>query len=151
MAKSKYEQKVLSKLNYIIRWAESGTTNDEIAKLLGISRSTLQDYRRKYPEFRAALDGAKEAADAVVENSAFALANGFVKTIKKPVKRRIADIDVIEYVDEEIFVPPNPTAQIFWLKNRKPDKWNDKITVEHGGSVDVNIEAIVKDLTGDEY
>lgn len=151
MAKSKYEQKVLPKLNYIIRWAETGATNDEIAKLLGISRSTLQDYRRKYPELRAALAGAKEAADAVVENSAFALANGFIKTIKKPVKRRVADEDIIEYVDEEIFVPPNPTAQIFWLKNRKPDKWNDKITVEHGGSVDVNIEAIVKDLAGDEY
>lgn len=151
MAKSKYEQKVLPYMNRVVRWAESGATNDEIASLLGISRSTLQDYRNKHHEFKAALDGAKEAADAVVENSAFALANGFTKSVKKPIKKRIGDEDVIEYVDEEIFIPPNPTAQIFWLKNRQPDKWNDKVTVEHSGGVDVNIEAVVSKITGEEY
>lgn len=33
----------------------------------------------------------------------------------------------IEYVDEEIYIPPDVTAQIFWLKNRKPKQWRDKI------------------------
>ena len=32
----------------------------------------------------------------------------------------------VEYVDEEIYVAPNPTIQIFWSKNRMPDKWRDK-------------------------
>ncbi|BBI32355.1 transposase [Cohnella abietis] len=35
-------------------------------------------------------------------------------------------------------VSPDTTAQIFWLKNRRPDKWRDKQEVNHSGSVDVN-------------
>lgn len=35
-------------------------------------------------------------------------------------------------------VSPDTTAQIFWLKNRKPEQWRDKQVVEHGGEVSVN-------------
>lgn len=45
-------------------------------------------------------------------------------------------------------VTPDTTAQIFWLKNRRPDKWRDKQEIGHSGSVDVNNP--YKDLTTDE-
>ncbi|MGE7024557.1 transposase [Solibacillus cecembensis] len=32
-------------------------------------------------------------------------------------------------------VVPDVTAQIFWLKNRKPNDWRDKQQVEHSGEV----------------
>lgn len=32
-------------------------------------------------------------------------------------------------------VQPDTTAQIFWLKNRQPDKWRDKQDVEHSGQI----------------
>lgn len=35
-------------------------------------------------------------------------------------------------------VVPDTTAQIFWLKNRKPDKWRDKQDIEHIGNMNVN-------------
>ncbi|WP_251572506.1 hypothetical protein [Paenibacillus sp. MER TA 81-3] len=35
-------------------------------------------------------------------------------------------------------VQPDVTAQIFWLKNRRPDKWRDKQDIQHSGSMDVN-------------
>ena len=35
-------------------------------------------------------------------------------------------------------VAPDTTAQIFWLKNRKPETWRDKQQIEHSGGVDVN-------------
>lgn len=34
-------------------------------------------------------------------------------------------------------VIPDTTAQIFWLKNRKPDDWRDKQVVQHDGEVKV--------------
>ena len=55
-------------------------------------------------------------------------------TVKKPVKVKTVKVDGkkrleeerIEYAEEEVVVPANTTAQIFYLKNRKPDKWKDK-------------------------
>lgn len=35
-------------------------------------------------------------------------------------------------------VAPDTTAQIFWLKNRKPDTWRDKQNVELSGEVKTN-------------
>lgn len=40
-------------------------------------------------------------------------------------KKRLEE-ERIEYAEEQVVVPANVTAQIFWLKNRKPDKWKDK-------------------------
>ena len=48
-----------------------------------------------------------------------------VKTVKKEEKKRLEE-ERIEYAEEEVVVPANVTAQIFYLKNRKPDKWKDK-------------------------
>lgn len=59
-------------------------------------------------------------------------------TIKKPVKLKKVMVDGkkrleeerVEYVEEEVVVPGNVTAQIFYLKNRKPGKWQDKPSVQ---------------------
>lgn len=47
------------------------------------------------------------------------------KTVKVDGKKRLEE-ERIEYAEEEVVVPANTTAQIFYLKNRKPDKWKDK-------------------------
>lgn len=55
-------------------------------------------------------------------------------TVKKPIKLKKVMVDGkkrleeerIEYAEEQVVVPANVTAQIFYLKNRKPDKWKDK-------------------------
>lgn len=54
--------------------------------------------------------------------------------VKKPIKLKKVMVDGkkrleeerIEYAEEQVVVPANVTAQIFYLKNRKPDKWKDK-------------------------
>lgn len=40
-------------------------------------------------------------------------------------------------------VAPDVTAQIFWLKNRKPGQWRDKQEIEHSGGLENKL-----DLTG---
>lgn len=42
-------------------------------------------------------------------------------------RKEFEDIKIIE---EQQYIPPNTTAQIFWLKNRQPKKWRDKVDVE---------------------
>ena len=35
------------------------------------------------------------------------------------------------------YYPPDSTAMIFWLKNRKRKEWRDRQEIEHSGSVDL--------------
>ena len=57
------------------------------------------------------------------------------------------DGDVVD-IEEEVHIPPDTTAQIFWLKNRKKAQWRDKVEVEKMGTIQ-KIE-IINDLTKDD-
>ena len=48
-----------------------------------------------------------------------------VKTVKQDGKKKIEE-EKVAYAEEQVVVPANVTAQIFWLKNRRADKWKDK-------------------------
>lgn len=64
-----------------------------------------------------------------MENELFQSCQTRTVTVKKPVKvdgKKRLEEERIEYAEEEVVVPANTTAQIFYLKNRKPDKWKDK-------------------------
>lgn len=69
-----------------------------------------------------------------MENELFESCKTRTVTVKKPIKLKKVMVDGkkrleeerIEYAEEQVVVPANVTAQIFWLKNRKPDKWKDK-------------------------
>lgn len=96
--KSKYADFVSRKgLVLVEGWARDGLTDDQIAHNIGISRATYYDWKNKYPDFSDALKRSKEVADYEVESALFK-------------KAKMGDV----------------TAQIFWLKNRRPDKWRDK-------------------------
>ena len=97
MAKSKWEQ-VKDKLILVEGWARDGLTDEQIAENLAISKDTFYQYKKKYPDFSDSLKRGKEVVDYEVENALLKNA-----------------------------LDGNITAQIFWLKNRRPDKWKDKI------------------------
>jgi hypothetical protein len=77
-----------------------------------------------------------------VERSLFARANGY--------EHDEVDIRVIqnEIVQTPIrkFYPPDTTAAIFWLKNRNPAQWREKVEMEHKGSFSVKLESEDADL-----
>jgi transcriptional regulator with XRE-family HTH domain len=136
MAKGKYEYWLTSEgLLKLEGWARDGLTEEQIAKNMGISRSTLNEWKKKYPDILNTLKKGKEVADRSVENALYESAIGKKYKVKKPIKvkevqykdgKRVKEVEHIEYAEEEIVIPPNTTAQIFWLKNRKPDVWRDK-------------------------
>ena len=118
-------------------WARDGLTDKDIAKNMRVSYSTLKEWKKRHAAIAEALSQGKDAADRVVENALYLSATGFTKTVRKPVKvkqidydpetgKKIAEREKYIAVEEEIFVSPQVAAQIFWLKNRKPEQWRDK-------------------------
>lgn len=116
-------------------WARDGELNKDIAKRIGITHQTLCEWQSKYPEIQAALKRGKEVVDIEVENQLLQSAKGFYVTVREPMKlRRVKqkqgegriEEEYVEYVDRQIYIPPNSTSQIFWLKNRKPAQWREK-------------------------
>ncbi len=138
MAKSKYETNVKPKLFLIEMWARDGLTDEQIANNLGISEASFYNYRNEHIEFLDSLKKGKEVSDYEVENALFKKALGYTVTVKKAFKVKEVIVkdgtrkerERIEYADDEIHIPADTGAQIFWLKNRRPDKWRDKQEVE---------------------
>lgn len=75
--------------------------DEQIAHNMGINKATLYDWKNKYPDISNALKKGKEVVDIQVENALLKNA-----------------------------LSGNITAQIFWLKNRRPNKWREKREVE---------------------
>ena len=130
MSKSSYETHVEPFLNSITEWARSGLTVRQIASNLGINPSTLYRYLKDNSELETALYLGKNVADAEVENSLFKSAVGFQYQTQELTK----DGRTMEIEKYQI---PNTTAQIFWLKNRRPEAWRDKQEVSHGPTEDL--------------
>ena len=103
---------------------------------MGVSYSTLCEWKdHRFPEILEALKKGKAPVDIEVENALLKRATGYTVTIKKPIKvktkRQLKDKGTIEeehieFVEEETYIAPDTTAQIYWLKNRRRDKWSDK-------------------------
>jgi hypothetical protein len=161
MAKSKWDN-VKEKLILVEGWARDGLTELQIAKNLGISKATFEKYKKEHSDFLYSLKRGKEIVDFEVENALLKRALGYKYTeitkelvLKKDAKGKalqdihgfpIHEMVVTKTVQKE--VAPDTTAQIFWLKNRKPKQWRDKQDVEHSGNVTLNNP--YKDLSTEE-
>ena len=97
---------------------------------------TYAEWKKKYPDISDTLKKGKEIVDTEVENSLLKRAKGYTAKIKKTFKvkkveydpsgKKIKEEEVLEVGEDEIHVPADVTAMIFWLKNRLPEKWKDK-------------------------
>lgn len=136
MAKGKYAEWITEDgLLLLEGWARDGLTDEQIAQNMGIACSTFYAWKDRFKEISESLKKGKAPVDLQVENALLKKALGFTITLKKPIKLRTKkqlkdkgtiEEERIEYADEEVYIPPETAAQIFWLKNRRPDKWRDK-------------------------
>lgn len=143
MAKSKYETEVKPRLIEIEAWKRDGLTDEQIFKNLGISKDTFYKYKDKYTDFSDALKKGKEVADIEVENALFKRAIGYkYKEVIKEVKE--IDGKKSTYVKEVVKeMPGDVGAQIFWLKNRKSNKWKDKQDIDiQDNNVSITINGV---------
>lgn len=82
-------------------WARDGLTDEQISRNMGINKATIYDWKKRFADISNALKKGKEVVDYEVENALLEKAKG-------------GDV----------------TAMIFWLKNRRPEKWRDKPVVD---------------------
>jgi hypothetical protein len=108
---------------------ELGATDADIAAFFKVSTVTVWRWQNEHAEFCNALKVGKAQADDRVERSLYHRANGYTFDAVKifQFQGRIIEAPYKEHV------PPDTTAMIFWLKNRRPDLWRDKHDVEHTG------------------
>lgn len=144
---SKYLTNVEPKLTLVEAWARDGLIDEDIAKRLNISLSSFYEYKKEYVEFSDALKKGKEYIDVLVENALLKRALGYEydEVTYESEKKVNDDTGVVEYVRVETKrvtkeVQPDTTAQIFWLKNRRPKQWRDKQEIEHSGDLKIKLE-----------
>lgn len=138
MAKGKYQEWLEPEgLLKIEGWARDGLTEEQIAENMGICRDTLYEWKKQFSDISDTLKKGKEIIDRQVENALLKRALGYeyeeisekyelgILTERKVIKKQVV---------------PDTTAQIFWLKNRKPSDWRDKPEgeTEQGGITIVN-------------
>lgn len=130
MAKGKYEKWLTDDgLKKLEAWARDGLIDEQIAHNMGINVSTLYDYKNKFEKISEALKKGKEVVDIEVENALFKRAVGYSykETYKELRKNKDTGQDELIVVKEvEKNMPPDVTAQIYWLNNRKPANWKNR-------------------------
>jgi transposase-like protein len=103
--------------------ARDGLTEKEIAERLEINPSTLTRWKQRHPDFCTSLKGSRAVVDGKVETSLFKRALGYEITETEEVKDGRGKVTRKKTTVKQIL--PDVTAQIFWLKNRQPEKWRD--------------------------
>lgn len=143
VAKGKYQEWLTPEgLLKLEAWARNGLTDEQIASNCGITAATLYVWKKDHAEISEALKRGKEVVDVEVENALLKRALGYTFT---ETTSELVDgvMTVTKKVEKE--VSPDTTAQIFWLKNRKPADWRDKRETELSGSVDGVIKVELTD------
>jgi len=109
-----------------------GATDADLAEAFEVSVVTIDNWKIKYPEFLGSLKASKEEADNRVERSLYARATGYSYDAVKIFHTKDGKITKVPYTEH---VPPDVTAQIYWLKNRRPDRWRDVQNIDHAVGV----------------
>src|SRR5262245_5399421 len=101
-----------------------GATDEQIADALGMSETTVNAWKHDHVEFAAALKRGKAVADAEVAEKLYRRAMGYShQAVKIVADAKTGAEHIVPYTEH---YPPDATACIFWLKNRRPDSWRDK-------------------------
>lgn len=114
-------------LKVVEKCVRKGFTDEEISEILSITVRTFHNWKKQYEKFFHSLKDWKKYADEKVERSLYKRATGYK-----------CDDTHVSFGKEGVILtplikhyPPDPTSMIFWLKNRQPAKWRDRIEVSN--------------------
>lgn len=143
---------------------KKGYTDKNLAAHFKVSESTIDDWKKRYPGFLESLKKGKDEFDTrIVEQALLKRAVGYSydETTQEPVivdkgevdEKDIGEGETVEVAVESSLVvtkvvtkeiAPDVVADIFWLKNRQPQRWSDKKEIDH------RVEGITEPLTFEE-
>ena len=139
IAKGKYQEWLTPDgLTTLEGLARDGLTDELICQKIGIGTRTFYEWMERFPQIAQAIKRGKAPVDIQVENALLKRALGYeydeivqeVEQIPYGKPDENGERKIIERVKtktKRITVLPDVTAQIFWLKNRRPERWRDKV------------------------
>jgi hypothetical protein len=131
-----------------VKLCHLGATDVEMADFFGVETRTFYRWKNEFTEFCQALKTGKEAADERVERSLYHRATGYTFDAVKIFMPAGADAPV--YAPYREHVPPDTTAMIFWLKNRRSEAWRDKSeqVIRHEHVFELSDDELARIATG---
>ncbi len=130
MGSSKYQEWLSEEgLLKLEAFAKQGLTDSEIAKRMGVTVSTLNNYKKQYSKIDEALKNGGEYVDTKIENALIKRAIGYEYTeqvMERVLNKETGEYEFVLTKEMKKEVKPDISAQVFWLKNRRPDIWKDK-------------------------
>jgi hypothetical protein len=121
-----------------------GATDAELAEMFEVAEDTIYEWKKVHPVFSESIKKGKAQADANVADRLYQRAMGYEHD---EIDLRVVDKEIVQTPIRKIYAP-DPTAAIFWLKNRQRAKWRDRVDQEvtgaDGGPVQIEkIERVV--------
>ena len=127
---TKYKDEYCSQAEKLCR---KGFIDTEIADFFGVNIDTIYEWKKRHKEFSDALKSGKRHCDAKVEDALYNRALGYeYEEHKEEVSEQGKRITITKKQQA-----PDTTAQIFWLKNRQPERWRDKQEISQKTQVEV--------------
>lgn len=119
-----------------------GATDKDLADFFDVEESTINNWKIAQPEFLESIKKGKTMADANVADRLYQRAIGYEhpETITASYQGMITDIKEVTK-----HYAPDPTAAIFWLKNRQRDKWRDRQDIDTNLKAEVEVKTMSKE------
>lgn len=122
-----------TKNEWVEKMCRLGCTDGELAEFLEVNEDTIHEWKKCHPQFSESIKKGKDYADANVADRLYQRAMGFehaseeLKVVTTAGKHAGSKVERVKI--QKIY-PPDTTAAIFWLKNRRPKEWRDKHEVD---------------------
>ncbi len=138
----KYSEELTEK---ICKHLKKGNTITTTCGAVGIAKSTFYEWVEKKSDFSDAIKKAMAIPDQKVENALYKSAIMGHRYKEKEYKGVAVGEKVKMILVKTVrkFIPPNVTAQIFYLKNRQPDEWKDRHNFDLNGNLNIKVVTAV--------
>ena len=118
-----------------------GATDKQLGDNFDVDESTINNWKIAHPEFLESIKRGKTIADAEIAESLYHRAKGYEHPEDKIFNNNGEEM-IVETIKH---YPPDTGAVAFWLKNRQPELWRDKQTIEQIGDTKITVEVIDED------
>jgi len=116
--------------DHAMNYCRLGASHADLAEFFKVDVATIDRWKVEHPAFCEAVKKGQTLADDEVVNRLFRQACGYSQVVTKHANYKGQFTDSLEYVKHH---RPDTRACIYWLNNRRPDQWRNKISTELSG------------------
>lgn len=118
-----------------------GYTDAEIADFYNVTERTINNWKKKHPEFFQSLKDGKDLADGEVVAALYHRATGYSHKEDK-ILSNSQDPEKPVIVETTKHYPPDTTACAIWLNNRQSSRWKSRRPVDNVEEDDRQVDSV---------